>query len=468
MWPVPRQRPVDAPRVVHRTARIALRTTPAQRQRCFDLLRSGGDVWACVLELSAIRRQRGAAPLVTYQELCRELSADGPGTFGELSTTGARSVLRRYSDAWMTTAKKRRAGDKSAHYPRRKKALMPSRYYAGTFCLEGRQLRIPTAKGTAPLQVRLTRDVPYPASSIRSVTLLANEARLCVDVTAEIEIETYEPGEAPDPDRMAGVDLGIIHPFAVVADRGSLLVSGRALRAESRLHLAESKARHRAVARRAPKKGQRGSRRWKKYQARTRVLEGRHRRRLAQARHEAAKLVVDFARENRIGHLVVGDPRGVLDRNAGARQNLATRNWRVGQLIGVLKDKAEAAGIEVTTVDERGTSSTCPRCQKKVPKPKGRNFVCPNCSLGAHRDLVGAINIASRSPRGGINVDPTRLAITHRRAGRHLPGRTRRDPRRVALEKRGQLVGLGPAAARPVDVRVDVHWESLAWDASAA
>jgi hypothetical protein len=82
--------------------------------------------------------------------------------------------------------------------------------------------------------------------------------------------------------------------------------------------------------------------------------------------------------------------------------------------------------------------------------------------------MVGAINIASRSPRGGINVDPARLAITHRRAGRHLPGRTRRDPRRVALEKRGQLVGLGPAAARPVDVENDGHRESLARDASAA
>jgi IS605 OrfB family transposase len=465
---VPRQRLVDAPKVVLRTARIALRTTRAQRQRCFDLLRSGGDVWACVLELSAIRRQRGAAPLATYQQLCRELSVDGPGTFGELSTTGARSILRRYSDAWMTTAKKRRAGDLSARYPRRKKGLVPSRYYAGTFSLEGRQLRIPVVRGAAPLIVRLTREVPYPASSIRSVTLLADGARLCVDVTAEIEVETYAPKDAPDPDRIAGVDLGIIHPFAVVADQGSLLVSGRALRAESRLHLAEAKARRRAVSQRAPSKGQRGSRRWRKYRARTRVLEGRHRRRLAQGRHEAAKSVVDFARENRIGLLVVGDPRGVLDRDAGARQNLATRNWRVGQLIDVLKDKAETAGIEVTTVDERGTSSTCPGCRNTVPKPRGRNFFCPHCRLGAHRDLVGAINIASRSPRGGINVDPTRLAITHRRAGRHLPGRTRRDPRRVALQKRGQLVGLGPAVARPGVVERDDPGESLARDASAA
>jgi IS605 OrfB family transposase len=222
------------------------------------------------------------------------------------------------------------------------------------------------------------------------------------------------------------------------------------------------------VAGRAPSQGQRGSRRWKKYRARTKVLEGRHHRRLAQARHEAARSVVDFAREQRIGSLVVGDPRGVLHRDVGARQNLATRNWRVGRLIGVLEDKAAAAGIEVTTVDERGTSSTCPRCAQRVPKPKGRNFSCPHCHLEAHRDLVGAINIASRSPRGGIDVDPARLTITHRRVGRHLPGRTRRDPRRVAWQQRGQLVGLGPAAARSGDVHDDDPGESLAKDASAA
>jgi len=33
-------------RKVHRTARIALRTTAAQRRRRYGLLRSAGDVWA--------------------------------------------------------------------------------------------------------------------------------------------------------------------------------------------------------------------------------------------------------------------------------------------------------------------------------------------------------------------------------------------------------------------------------------
>jgi hypothetical protein len=101
---MPRKRERDAPPVVHRTARCGLRVTRAQRSRLFGLLRSAGDVWCAVLELNSWRRRRQDAPLASYQELCRELAASGPGTFGELDAVGARSVLRRYSGAWFATA----------------------------------------------------------------------------------------------------------------------------------------------------------------------------------------------------------------------------------------------------------------------------------------------------------------------------------------------------------------------------
>jgi IS605 OrfB family transposase len=114
---------------------------------------------------------------------------------------------------------------------------------------------------------------------------------------------------------------------------------------------------------------------------------------VAQATHEAARAVVDFAVVERIGTLVVGDPRSLLPKDAGKRQNLAVNNWRPGQMIAALADKAALAGIEVELVDERGTSSTCPRCGAKVAKPKGRTFRCGTCTLVAHRDLVGAARL---------------------------------------------------------------------------
>ena len=434
--------------MVHRTARCGLRATRGQWRRLFGLLRSAGDVWCCVLELNGWRRLRQAAPLVGYQELCRELAKAGPGTFGELDSVGARSVLRRYSDAWFTAAKRRRAGDTTARFPRRRRALIPVRWYAGTFGLDGRRLRLPAAHGCAPLVVRLDRDPPYPAAQVRSVTLVCEAGRLWVDVTAEIPVATYPDGEGPDPGRVAGVDLGIIHPYAAAGPDGELLlVSGRAIRAECRQHLREAKARARAAARRAPRPGQRGSRRWRQFRRRQRAAEARHRRRVRQAQHEAAKTVIGWAVQRHVGTLAVGDPRGVLGLDAGRRHNQRVRAWRIGHLIRVLADKAQAAGITVTLVDERGTSSTCPSCARRVPKPAGRVFCCPYCGHGGHRDLVAAVNIAARAGGGTIPAAAA-AGITHRRAGTHLPGvhPARRDPRRRPHRgpPHGPLAGTGP------------------------
>jgi putative transposase len=199
------------------------------------------------------------------------------------------------------------------------------------------------------------------------------------------------------------------------------------------MHLADRKARARAVAHCAPKPRQRGSRRWRHYRRRQRLAEARHRRRIRQAQHEAAKTVITWAVAHRVGTLAVGDPRGVLKLKAGRRHNQRTRDWRIGHLITVLKDKAEAAGISLALVDERGTSSTCPACGSRVPKPPGRVLACPACQFTGHRDLSAAASIAARLG-GGTTPASLPAGVTHRRAGAHLPGvaPSRRDPRRRA------------------------------------
>ena len=124
--------------------------------------------------------------------------------------------------------------------------------------------------GRVGVWVRLARDLPYPAEQIRSVTLLIDAGRLVVDVTAAIPVQETDV----DPKRVAAVDLGIIHPYAVVLDDQALLVSGRAIRAEERLHLADTKARARHLSPKAPRRGQRGSRRWRKLRARATPRRG--------------------------------------------------------------------------------------------------------------------------------------------------------------------------------------------------
>ena len=74
------------------------------------------------------------------------------------------------------------------------------------------------------------------------MTLLYDAGRLWIDVTTELPVTSYPPGSAPDPGRVAGIDLGVIHPFAAACptDGTALLVSGRAIRAEHRLHLTDT------------------------------------------------------------------------------------------------------------------------------------------------------------------------------------------------------------------------------------
>jgi IS605 OrfB family transposase len=429
---------------VYRTARVGLRVTSGQRRRLLGLLIAAGDVWAALIDMNRERLRRQVAPIVGYAALCRELA--GCEDLGELDMAGARSVLRRYTAGWFESNRRKKRGEQAC-YPRRKRRLFPVRWYHGTFDIEDGRVRIPTARGCPPLQVRLARDVAYPLERVRSVTLVADAGRLWLDVTAALPIEDH----GLDQVRVARVDVGIIHPFAVAADDEALVVSGRAIRAESRLHLDDTRQRGKHLGRKAPKRGQKGSRRWRKLRARQRKQEARHRRRVRQAHHQAAKQAVAWAVDRKIGTLVVGDPTGITHRDAGGVHNLRLRQWR-RTLTRALRDKAQQAGIRVVLVDERGTSSTCPDCRQRVPKPNGRTFCCPHCGQTGHRDIVGARNIATNG--GGLTRPPAR--VEHRRAG-IVPAR--RDRRRHRWDKRQQRRRSCPAPGRPPPPG---EWESLA------
>jgi IS605 OrfB family transposase len=420
------------PSQLHRTARIRLRLTRRQAHRCYQLLRSAGDVWAWLLDTNRQRLQQGERPITNYQALCRELARTNG--FGELSTVGARSVLRRYAEAWFQAAKRR--DQQKAGFPRRKRGLVPVRCYHGTFTIQGLKVRLPVRRGQPELWVRLARPLPYPPELVRAVTLLADGGRLWLAVTAAVPVQKHDL----DPNRVAGVDLGIIHPYAVAAQEIGLLVSGRALRAESYLHLVDQKARQAKAASHAPRPGQHGSRRWRRHRAQQRRAEARHRRRIHQAQHEAASQVIAFALQQRIGTLAVGDLRGITDRNVGRVQNLRLRRWRRTHLLQVLRDKAEQAGILVRLVDERGTSSTCPTCRQRVPKPSTRQFSCPHCKFQGHRDLVGAFNVAAKID-GGSTSTSLPVLVEHRRAGIQP---TRRDRRRHLHDRRRRRSCLAP------------------------
>ena len=415
----------------------------------FGLLRSAGDVWCCVLELNRWRRRRQDAPLAGYQELCRELAASGPGTFGELDSAGravgAAPLLRRL----VRRRRTRKAGDASARYPRRKRGLVPVRWYAGTFALDGRALRLPVAKGRPPLRCGWTGTcLPGRAGPVGDPRV-RRRAGCTLDVTAEVPVATYPRRRRTGSGPGGGGGPGHHPPLR---GRGTGRAGAAGVRAGHPRRVppapARRKGRTRAAAA-APKPGQRGS---AVAAAPPRRADGRGPPPAAGSARPSTRpprRSWTWAVEQRAGTLAVGDPRGVLNLDAGRRHNQRTRDWRVGHLIRALRDKAEAAGITVKLVDERGTSSTCPACARRVPKPAGRIFAARTAGTRGHRDLVAAANIAARNGRRHHPCAHQGAGITHRRAGAHLPGvhPARRDPRRrppSGHAPAGPLAGTGP------------------------
>ena len=72
----------------------------------------------------------------------------------------------------------------------------------------------------------------------------------------------------------------------------------------------------------------------------------------------------------------------------------------VMKLLYRLTTTAENFGVRVKLVKESYTSSICPRCSSDKTIKYKRLFKCLDCGLEAHRDVVGAINIARLSPGG--------------------------------------------------------------------
>jgi IS605 OrfB family transposase len=165
--------------------------------------------------------------------------------------------------------------------------------------------------------------------------------------------------------------------------------------------------------------------------------------------------VIAFALQHQVGTFLVGELKGIAEKDAGRVQNLRLRQWRRTHLVQALRDKAEQAGMMVRLVDERGTSSTCPACRRRVPKPGGRQFSCPYCSFHGHRDLVGAANIAAKAG-GGPTSTGLPVLVEHRRAGR-MPAR--RDRRRHLHDNRRRQSCL--ASGHPPNDRVSGGCRSL-------
>ncbi|MFO7966798.1 MAG: transposase [Archaeoglobaceae archaeon] len=124
-----------------------------------------------------------------------------------------------------------------------------------------------------------------------------------------------------------------------------------------------------------------------------------YRKRRKRFRHQVNTIVSRFVAtcySRSVSEIVMGDLTGIRDNgNMGKKSNSMVHNfWSHSYLIQRIEEKAEEYGIKVVQVDERGTSSQCPKCGSKKVVKRGRLLKCKDCGLEAHRDAVGSVNIS--------------------------------------------------------------------------
>jgi len=144
----------------------------------------------------------------------------------------------------------------------------------------------------------------------------------------------------------------------------------------------------------------------KKTSKRLRKLYRKRQRRFRDVINKIVKDLVEKCWRKGVSEIICGDLKGIREgADFGRKCNAMIHNyWSHRYILRRIREKAEEFGIKVETIDERGTSSICPRCFSPVVTKRGRLFKCQSCGLEAHRDAIGAQNIRLvHEGSGGVN-----------------------------------------------------------------
>lgn len=243
------------------------------------------------------------------------------------------------------------------------------------------QLRLGGGNGSPALSIPLRED----PGRILKAELLFDE----VLVTTVFPVPAHETDTTKELVVSAG-DPGQRWAWTFLSSNGeSLMINGRAIVAE-KIRREKKRAYQKAYqAHRKP-----GSRRQKKTNRTMARQKAKSVRRIRDVNHKVSRQAVDWGVATGQGKMVLSQPTGIAKAKGRRSQRQRNGYWEYGQQSRMIEYKAEGR-IEIERDEERGTSSTCPKCQHHY-HPSGRLFRCPKCGWVGHRDLVGAGNQLGR------------------------------------------------------------------------
>lgn len=299
-------------------------------------------------------------------------------------------ALAQKLESNMDTARELRKTDPEARYPYKEKTYQTVTWKGQAIRVVGKTILLPNGRNASTLALAIPEE--YMNCDIRKAELTwrADHYELCITIdTGEVMPPLIDAGKT------VGVDLGEVNiAAAVVEDGEGIVVSGRHLRAITRLRNKRLSAYQSRIAR--CKNGSKRKRKLLKSKNRASAKYDRQRRDIL---HKASRQLVDFCRQNDVSCIAIGDVRDIqTEVKLGRKSNQKISQWTHGQFVGYVKYKARRYGIKTEQIPEDYSTKTCSECGHVLNNaPCGRIYRCLGCGARLSRDGNGGANICSRS-----------------------------------------------------------------------
>jgi IS605 OrfB family transposase len=114
--------------------------------------------------------------------------------------------------------------------------------------------------------------------------------------------------------------------------------------------------------------------------------------------HKISKEIIMIALRNKRS-IALENLTDIRESKVNKKTRSILNKWSFRQLADFIKYKARLNGLEVSSIDPRDTSKTCPKCGfiSRANRKSQERFKCNKCGYESNADRIGAINIAQRA-----------------------------------------------------------------------
>ena len=364
-----------------RVLRVKFQRTARVRRVTDQARRSMATLWNDMVRLhKRIRRAHWKWP--TQAAFDKHFSYRHKLRYPGLPTACLQQAVRKFFGNLKTTRANRDAGRKACYPWRDQKRFATVPYRGDLVQWEAGYLTLGGGNGGAPIVIPMADD---PGEIVKA-ELLFDE----VLVTVSRPDLARQPGPEGRRTKKAADDPGQRWAHTLLTESGeSCMFNGRGLVSEKIRH-----AKKLGHLRAALDRHQKNAKRAKKIKRRIAREKAKSARRCRDIHHKITRGVVRACIETEVTTLVLSQPTGIAEAPGRKSQRQRNGTWEFGEQARLIEYKAQGQ-VEVIRDEERGTSSTCPKCQKRS-KASGRVFRCRHCHWSGHRDLVGAGNQLGR------------------------------------------------------------------------